>query len=170
MSTLLLSVFFAVSSSAYDVEVDGIYYNLNKTEKTAEVTYKEKEKASYSGSIEIPSSIVIKEVEYKISSIGDKAFFDCSGLTSIIIPNSVTSIGSDAFLGCTNLTSITIPNSVTSIGDGAFSGCSYLTSITIPNSVTSIGDWAFSNCSYLTSITIPNSVTSIGSHAFLYCN
>ena len=100
MSTLLLSVFFAVSASAYDVEVDGLYYNLNKTKKTAEVTYKEQYKASYSGSIEIPSSIVIKEVEYKISSIGDKAFFDCSGLTSIIIPNSVTSIGSDAFLGC----------------------------------------------------------------------
>ena len=59
MSTLLLSVFFAVSASAYDVEVDGLYYNLNETEKTAEVTYKEQYKASYSGGVEIPSSIVI---------------------------------------------------------------------------------------------------------------
>ena len=168
MSTLLLSVFFAVSSSAYDVEVDGIYYNLNKTEKTAEVTYKEKEKASYSGSIEIPSSIVIKEVEYKISSIGDKAFFDCSGLTSVTIPNSVTSIGDHAFNG-SGLTSITIPNSVTSIGDGAFFYCYRLTSFTIPNSVTSIGDLAFYYCYRLTSITIPNSVTSIGNEAFYDC-
>ena len=100
MSTLILSVFFAVSASAYDVEVDGIYYNLNKTEKTAEVTYKEQYKASYSGSVEIPSSIVINEVEYKIASIGDWAFSCCSGLTSIIIPNSVTSIGDYAFSDC----------------------------------------------------------------------
>ena len=166
---LLLSVFLAVSSSAYDVEVDGLYYNLNETEKTAEVTYKEWEKASYSGSIEIPSSIVIKEVEYKISGIGDKAFFECSGLTSITIPNSVTTIGNYAFYKCSSLISITIPNSVTSIGDHTFAGCSGLTSITIPNSVTSIGEWAFYDCSGLTSITIPNSITSIGEWAFYGC-
>ena len=169
MSTLLLSVFFAVTASAYDVEVDGLYYNLNETEKTAEVTYKVWMKASYSGSIEIPSFIFINEVEYKIASIGDYAFYGCSGLTSITIPNSVTSIGAGAFSECTYLTSITIPNSVTSIGDYAFSECTYLTSITIPNSVTSIGDHAFSECTYLTSITIPNSVTSIGDYAFSDC-
>ena len=146
MSTLLLSVFFAVTASAYDVEVDGLYYNLNETEKTAEVTYKVWMKASYSGSIEIPSFIFINEVEYKIASIGDYAFYGCSGLTSITIPNSVTSIGAGAFSECTYLTSITIPNSVTSIGDYAFSECTYLTSITIPNSVTSIGDHAFESC------------------------
>ena len=100
MSTLLLSVFFAVSSSAYNYEADGIYYNVNETEKTAEVTNKGLYEVSYSGSIEIPSSIVINEVEYKIASIGESAFYYCSGLTSIIIPNSVTSIGSFAFRGC----------------------------------------------------------------------
>ena len=115
MSTLLLSVFFAVSASAYDVEVDGLYYNLNVTKKTAEVTYKEQYEASYSGRVEIPSSIVIKEVEYKIERIGDYAFYDCSGLTSITIPNSVTSISGYAFYGCSGLTSVTIPNSVTTV-------------------------------------------------------
>ena len=123
MSTLLLSVFFAVSSSAYDAEVDGIYYNLNKIGKTAEVTYREEGKASYSGSIEIPSSVVIKEVEYKIASIEDWAFSYCSGLTSITIPNSVTSIGNYAFWDCYGLTSVTIPNSVPSIGDFVFYYC-----------------------------------------------
>ena len=123
MSTLLLCVFFAVSASANDVEVDGLYYNLNKTEKTAEVTYKEKWKASYSGSIEIPSFIVINEVEYKIASIGEWTFSGCSGLTSITIPNSVTSIGERTFYDCSGLTSITIPNSVTSIGESTFWGC-----------------------------------------------
>ena len=137
MSTLLLSVFFAVSASAYDVEVDGLYYNLNETEKTAEVT-NHGVYPMYSGSIEIPSSIVIKEVEYKIASIGDYAFSGCTGLASITIPNSVTSIEYNAFYGCSGLTSITIPNSVTSIGYNAFSGCSGLKSITIPYFVTNI--------------------------------
>ncbi|MBQ8101132.1 MAG: leucine-rich repeat protein, partial [Paludibacteraceae bacterium] len=87
----------------------------------------------------------------------------------VTIPNSVTSIGNRAFLGCTGLTSVTIGNSVTSIGEYAFYGCSSLTSVTIPNSVTSIGESAFSGCTGLTSVTIPNSVTSIGSSAFYGC-
>ena len=84
----------------------------------------------------------------------------------LIIPDSVTSIGDYAFFGCTGLTSITIGNGVTSIGDSAFRDCG-LTSITIPDSVTSIGFGAFSGCSKLTSITIPDSVTRISGEAFL---
>ena len=102
--------------------------------------------------------------------IYEYAFRDCSGLTSIVIPDGVTSIGWSTFKGCSGLTSITIPDSVTSIGGSAFSGCSGLTSITIPDSVTSIGGSAFSGCSGLTSITIPNSVTSIGYSAFRGCS
>ena len=86
------------------------------------------------------------------TSIGDRAFYYCSGLTSITIPDSVTSICDYAFRGCSGLTSITIPDSVTSIGDDAFYGCSGLTSITIPDSVTSIGYIAFSGCSGLTDV------------------
>ena len=104
-----------------------------------------------------------------VTSIGDWAFWGCTGLTSITIPDSVTSIGSNAFRGCSGLTSITIPDSVTSIGWEAFYGCTDLTSITIPDSVTSIGREAFSGCSGLTSITIPNSVKSIGGWAFRRC-
>ena len=105
-----------------------------------------------------------------ITSIGDCAFYGCSGLTSVTIGNSVTSIGGSAFSGCSGLTSVTIPNSVTSIGRYAFSNCSGLTSVDIPNSVTSIGNSAFLYCSGLTSVTIGNSVTSIGDDAFLYCS
>ena len=104
-----------------------------------------------------------------VTSIGDKAFFECKSLTSINIPDSVTSIGKSAFYRCKSLTSINIPNSVTSIGNSAFGECESLTSINIPDSVTSIGDGAFGECKSLTSINIPDSVTSIGDGAFYRC-
>ena len=104
-----------------------------------------------------------------LTTIGEYAFYDCTGLTSVTLPDSVTSIGNSAFSSCTGLTSVTIPDSVTSIGDGVFSGCSGLTSVTIPDSVTSIGNYAFSYCTGLTSVTIPDSVTSIGNGTFYHC-
>ena len=104
-----------------------------------------------------------------ITSIGDGAFRD-TGLTSIIIPDSVETIGVIAFDECTSLASVTIGNSLTSIGNGAFFGCDSLTSINIPASVTEINSQAFYACNILPSITIPNSVTSIGSQAFSSCS
>lgn len=122
--------------------------------------------STISGNITIPSTLG----GYPVTNIGYGAFYGCTGLTSIAIPNSVTSIGEGAFEACTGLTSVTLPNSVTGIGAGTFFGCTGLTSITIPNSVTSIGTSAFYSCKKLTSITIPNSVTSIGNGAFEECS
>ena len=141
--SLILSVVFSTSALAYDVEIDGIYYNLNSEDKTAEVTY---EGEKYRGKVVIPSSITVEGKEYTVTSIGRNAFYHCSGLTSVTIPNSVTSIGNWAFQYCSDLTSVTIPNSVTSIGNWAFQYCSGLTSVTIPNSVTSIENCTFNNC------------------------
>ncbi len=112
-------------------------------------------------------SITIPE---SVRFIGNHAFSGCSSLKSITIPDSVTSIGDYAFKDCSSLTSITIPGSMTSISWCAFDGCTSLTSITIPNSVTEIGNEAFKDCSSLTSITIPNSVTEIGNDAFSGCS
>ncbi len=87
-----------------------------------------------------------------VTTIGVDAFYGCTSLTEIIIPDSVTTIGDLAFYGCTSLTEIIIPDGVTAIGSNAFSHCSSLTEITIGNSVTEIGDWAFANCTSLAAI------------------
>ena len=122
----------------------------------------------YINGVELVDELVIPD---DVTSIGDYAFYGCSGLAGeLIIPDGVTSIGSSAFSVCTGLTSITIPGSVTSIGSSAFDGCTGLTSITIPDSVTSIGNYAFCDCTGLTNITIGNGVTSIGNYAFYGCN
>ena len=152
---------------AISTEIDGIRYVLNADATQATVVSKSDK---YSGEVIIPESVVYEGTAYSVTSIGEEAFRDCSGLTSVTIPNSVTSIGSSAFNFCSGLTSVTIPNSVTSIGYQAFSICSGLTSVTIGNSVESIGGKAFYSCSGLTSVTIPNSVTSIEYQAFCYCS
>ena len=168
MTSLILSVFFSISASAYNVEVDGIYYNLISKGNVAKVTNGDYQ---YKGDITIPSTIIVNDAEYQVKGIENRAFYICSGLTSISIPNSVTSIAEETFYGCSGLTSVTIPNSVTSIGSYAFGECSGLTSITIPNSVTGIGKGAFSGCYGLTSVTmIINSGTVIGDYAFSGCS
>ena len=172
---LFFSALLCTAVSAYDFEVDGIYYNItSSSDLTVSVTYRGRYSDSYlneySGSVVIPEKVTYDSKEYSVTSIGSSAFSYCSGLTSVTIPNSVTSIGDYAFKSCSGLTSFTIGNSVTSIGEHAFENCSGLTSVTIPNSVTSIGSYAFENCSCLTSVTIPNSVTSIGSYAFENCS
>ena len=168
---LSLAVLLSLPMLAVEVEIDGINYDLNAEAKQATVI--KKRSGEYSGEVVIPKSVEHRFATYNVysvTSIGEQAFEDCSGLTSVTIPNSVTSIGDQAFDSCSGLTSVTIGNSVMSIGDYAFRYCSSLTSVTIPNSVTSIGYWAFDGCSGLTSLTIGNSVTSIAMDAFRGCS
>ena len=145
---------------SYDGRYEGLYYNVTDTGEI-EITgcYE------YVRKVNIPIEIDGKSV----TSIGSSAFYDCTSLTEITIPDSVTSIRECAFYDCTSLTEITIPDSVTSIGSSAFYDCTSLTEITIPDSVTSIGQYAFCGCTSLTEITIPDSVTSIGEGVFFGC-
>ena len=96
-----------------------------------------------------------------VTSIGDYAFYECSGLTSMTIPNGVTSIGNYAFYECSGLTSMTIPNGVTSIGESAFQNCPGLTSVTIGNGIERINYAIFPECENLTSLTIGSNVKTI---------
>ena len=184
---LLLMSLLPMLASAYDAEIDGICYNLNSKSKTAEVTSNSNSfwYSFYSGSIDIPESITHEGTTYSVTSIDFWAFQNCTGLTSITIPNSVTSIRSRAFQGCTSLVSITIPNSVTSIGESAFANCSGLNKVIVKD----IAAWcniSFDNfgsnpleCAHhlysdenteITDLVIPNSVRTIGKYVFVGCN
>ncbi|WP_279151074.1 leucine-rich repeat domain-containing protein [Muribaculum intestinale] len=176
-----------MTALAYNFKSDGLYYNiLSETDRTVEVTYYRNDGyGSYYndayGDIEIPSKLIYDRKTYKVTSIGKYAFYKCSGLTSVTIPNSVTSIGISAFYNCSGLTSVTIGNSVTSIGNSAFSNCSGLISIIVDESnpsFSSIEGILYNNdattliyCPITKkTVTIPNSVTSIGYSAFSGCS
>ena len=151
LRSLILSLLWISVVSTDATVINGINYSLDSDKKEAAVI---SNSPGYSGDIVIPEEVEYSGTLYSVTSIGNEAFRNCSGLTSVTIPNSVTSIGEYAFEHCNGLTSVTIPNSVTSIDFGAFLGCSGLTSVTIPNSVTSIGLSVFADCSGLTSLKV----------------
>ena len=120
---LILTILLTCCNSvwAYDIEVDGIYYNITSTtDLTVEVTEGDNR---YSGDIVIPSTITYKSKTLTVTSIGEDAFSSNNNLTSVVIPNSVTSIVEYAFYGCSSLRSVVIPNTVTHIGYNAFDYC-----------------------------------------------
>ena len=193
--TALTMALLALTATAHDFEVDGIYYNINGTEAT--VTYKGSSEYEYineyTGSVNIPATVTFGGTSYSVTTIGSDAFSYCRGLTSVTIPNSVTAIGDYAFYECSGLISFSIPNSVTTIGKSAFYGTTWYdiqpdglvyagrvayeykgtmpsgTSITIKEGTVSISPYAFCDCNELTSIDISNSVTTIGYYAFYSC-
>ena len=169
---LLLAFLLPATATAYDFEVDGIYYDIINGNE-ASVTFSPSATTpvgnDYYGYVIIPSTVTYNGTTYSVTAIGEYAFWNCYDLISVTIPNTVTTIAWYAFSGCSGLTSVDIGDSVTSIGDCAFRDCSALTNVTIPNSVITIGWDAFSYCSGLTNVDIGNSVTTIGDWAFAGC-
>ena len=126
--SLLLGV---LSAWAYDVEVDGIFYNLDKENKTASVTYSSD--CVYEGAVVIPETISVDGTAYSVTSLGDACFLQCSGLTSITIPNSVTSLGDECFWGCSGLTEVHVNRETPpATGYDIFHTCISLQTIYVP--------------------------------------
>ncbi len=164
---LIALLWVAISSSAYDFEVDGIYYSVISLENlTCEVA---KGDEKYEGDFTIPAEVTYNTRTLSVTAIGEEAFQGCISLQSVTIPNSVTEIKAEAFGSCSSLQSISISNSVTAIGESAFYHCSSLQSVTIPNSVTTIRSGAFSYCGSLESIKLSDSLKYISSELFENC-
>ena len=139
------------------------------TNNDGELSYKEAAAITDLGTVFKENKQIIQFDELKfftgLSTIGDMAFWNCSGLAAISFPESITSIGARSFVSCKSLTSIVIADSVVSIGESAFGNCENLSSLVIPNSVKTIYNSAFWGCAF-TTLSIPASVTYIGPDAF----
>ena len=103
------------------------------------------------------------------TAIGDYAFENCTGLTSIALPKTIKTIGAGAFYNCSALTSIVIPKGVKHIEHNTFKNCSFLARVLLPEGLTDIGHSAFQGCKSLVSINIPQTLQRIGDCAFLNC-
>ena len=170
LAALVVCLTCALCADAYDFVSGGIYYNItNSSTKEVQVTYRDFDYNSYSGSVSIPSNVLYNSEMYTVTGLGDKAFQNSTGLTGIIIPGTVTSVGEYVFSGCSALEKVVIPSSLKTVGWCMFSGCRSLTEVTLPGTLTKIGYSAFSHCTSLTHITIPASVTEIGGQAFYSC-
>lgn len=179
---------FATKAEASDTEYKSGHYTYSIQIDGGTVRIVSVDKSSVKGDVFIPETLD----GYPVSAIGAYAFYECTEITSVTIPDSVTSIGMAAFykctglkiatLGngvtdivshtfyyCTELTDIIIPDSLKSIGSSAFAGCNKLLYFNIPHGVENIGDSAFSGCYMISNITVPDSVKRIGDYAFSGC-
>ena len=151
---------------AEQVSIDGIVYDLDEVNKTAEV-YKINEYNP--AGIEINEKVIYNSIEYIVNSLNEDAFDWCDNVVYISLPNTITSIKMQQFYGLEKLESIDLGNNITYIGQSAFAYCSSLKSINLPETVIEIGYGTFRNCTSLTFLEIPNKVTDIGSIIFEGC-
>ena len=170
--TLMLAMLASTSILfAERVQIGDLYYELTDS-LTAEVSYEVySDYNNYPNltTIDIPANVQYDGNTYRVTSIGERAFKDCSLLTNVTIPQTVKTIGYGAFERCTGLTSIVIPDSVTTIEGYTFFCCSNLSSVTLPQYLKKIDQRAFESCINLESIVFPNSLTNIVGSAFSFC-
>ena len=197
---LLLCLFFVLFVYTFDNKV----YAANVECNIGDFTYKLTESSSgndaklvkyigQGGDVVIPGTVEYEGKQYVVNQIGEKAFYNCTGVVSVSIPESVSYIGKSTFEGCSSLENVNIPDAVTviygrmfygcknlieihlsnnikTIKDYTFYKCQSLTSIVIPNSVVTLDGYAFSNCTNLSSVSLSNKITEIGSYTFYSCD
>ncbi|MBQ9312089.1 MAG: leucine-rich repeat protein [Bacteroidales bacterium] len=188
---------FDISAKGFDFRVKTptgsyIYYKiLSILNKTVEVSFNNRKPSSYEGFIDIPDTVVYKDVSYTVVSIGDSAFYNCYELNGVRIPPTVERIGESAFDAsrlrnvelseglktiedfafrqCSQIQEINLPNTLERIGKGAFIFCSNIRNLVIPKNVREIGVSAFYNCEKVYSLTIPLNLELLGENAFYGC-
>lgn len=148
----LLLLLMPMMASAYDAEIDGVYYDFSGNEAT--VTHGVLAFGSYTDAVVIPASVTYNDVTYNVTAIDYQAFYKCPSMTSVSIPEGVKSIGEMAFYECSGLTFIAIPDGVTEIGDRAFYACSGLTTVAVGKSVKNVGEYAFRDCSKIQKVIV----------------
>ncbi len=178
--TLLLAFIIGINVAHSSVLIDGWYVNLNSSDLTASITYKDitqvsryiyKYTSPYEGNLVVPSRFIYNEKEYIVTEIGGHAFDNCSELTSIELPYTITTISYSAFSNCTKLTTISLPESVITIGSEAFKNCTNLKNITFPDSLRKIeGSNAFADCPNIENVYIGEGLEYIGESAFYLSN
>ena len=181
---------YCVTASAQTFEVDGLSYTVTST---SDMTVSVKMgSVNLSGDLVIPSTVISNDKVYSVTSIGGQAFYDCSSLTSVSIPESITAVGKDAFDNTDWYTNqpdgvlyiddwlygykgempedfeLVVKDGTKGIVDYAFEDCSDLIRVTIPKSTKNIGDAAFIS-SGLILVTMSEGVNSIGGGAFWGC-
>lgn len=150
---LLLALCLPQVATAYDFEVDGIYYATDLWGDYAMVCDQGEDGAHYSGVVMIPATVSDTDgTTYPVSQINAYAFSNCAELTKVTIPAAVTVVGDHAFENCTALQALELPAELAEIGAAAFENCSGITRMNIPAGVAKIGIWAFQNCSGLTDV------------------
>lgn len=163
LSTLCLSV---VHASTF---IDGLYYDLDKSNHTATVTYETKGSNNYAllpADVVIPESVTYEGITYSVTKIGAQAFQNCSSITEVTVGKELKNIGARAFLNCKSFTAMLLPDEFTTMGESAFEGCIKLTVVKLGKSLTAVPAHAFKNCVALSEMDIPASVKSIGDQAF----
>lgn len=149
-------------------DVTGVQYRIRTDSKNRAVV-EFVSGANYSGKVEIPQTVNIDGITYKVTSISDNAFKNNNQITQVIIGDNITSIGKNAFSGCSKLTTVSIGKNVKTIGNKAFYNCKKLKTLKIGKNVKTIGDKAFYQCIKLNKLEIPSKVSKIGKQAFYGC-
>ena len=166
---LLSIATFPCLAKTETVYIDDIIYNIDTESATASVAMQNPYAQTPNVPIVmIPESVTSNGETYPVVALEDKAFYNCSKLTKVVIPNSVVSIGEGAFRYCPSLVDVTLPENLKSLSRSMFDGCTALETIDLPIHIKSIPEFAFSQCESLKSIVIPDGVETIGSQAFQY--
>ena len=163
-------MFFCSTICSKSFRYNGLKYNIISEDRLeCEVTFNGKEyfdEPYTADSVKVGEYAVCDSTTYKVTRIGENAFYGCVNTTDIELPATINSIGASAFQGCVSLETINIPSGVKELADDAFGDCASLTNVTLPRGMEVIGYGAFAGCLKLKRIGLPGTIKNIKADAF----